>query len=143
MSIDYGTKFIGIAISDYAETLALPVRVIPAAKSHQANAQAILKLAKDYEPEAYVVGLALNMDGSRGPQAAFTLRFADVLQNLTPCPVETWDERLSTFAAEQLLVGGPDATRPTDRRSDAIAAQLILQAFLAARRKSDPPSAST
>lgn len=143
MSIDYGTKFIGIAISDPAESIATPVKVLPATKNHLQNAQAVLKLASDYKPDGFVIGLALNMDGSHGPQANYTLKFAATLQQFTPCPVETWDERLSTFAAEELLAAQPGEPRPNNRRSDAVAAQLVLEAFMAARRNPGSPPQPT
>lgn len=135
MSIDYGTKRIGIALSSPDETIAMPLRIVTATGSPARDAEAVIRVSRDYEPGGFVVGLPVNMDGSHGPQANYTLKFVAALQDLTPCPIEVWDERLSTFAADEMAGSIPAAHNDRARPTDSLAAQVILQAFLSARRK--------
>jgi len=86
---------------------------------------------------AVVLGLPLNMDGTEGPQAAEVRTFGGLLQKRLGVAVEFFDERLSSFDAEEKLVG-MDLTRgKKKKRLDAIAAAAFLQAFLDSRRKAD------
>jgi putative Holliday junction resolvase len=85
-----------------------------------------------------VVGWPRNMDGSRGPAAQHAETFAARLRAALPVPVELWDERLSTAAAERTLIEA--GTRRDARRAkrDRVAASLFLQAYLDARRRARP-----
>jgi len=128
--IDYGTRRIGIAISDYGGRIASPATVLDAAGSASRNVDAILTWATENEVAAFVVGLPLNMDGTDSDQTRLTRAFADALRERGRFPVELWDERLSSFQADELLTaaGVPRARRKGHR--DALAALVILQAFL-------------
>ncbi len=140
IGIDYGTKRIGLAAGDTDRRVASPLTTVIAQGDVAAHAQAVLQYADAYDVEAFVVGLPLNMDDTEGPQAKTTRRFGDQLALIASKPVHYWDERLSTFAADELL-DTVDLTR-AKRKSiqDAVAAQVILQSFLDAQaEQADPP----
>lgn len=138
LAIDYGSRRIGLASCDPDEAIASPARVLDATGDPNADAARVCDFADRHEIDALVVGLPLNMDGTVGPQAKRTLAFVEALRARTDRPVETFDERLTSFQADQWL-DQLDAS-PTRRRRlrDALAALAILQSFLAARRPPDP-----
>ena len=83
------------------------------------------------------------MDGSIGPQAKRTLGFVEALRACTTRPVETFDERLTSFQADQWLDQLGASPRRRRKLRDALAALAILQSFLAARRRADPDADAT
>ncbi len=138
LGVDYGLRRIGIALGDPGERIASPATTLPGTGSDSGNADLILRWAAEHEVDGIVLGLPLNMDGTDSDQTRLCRSLANELRRRTQRPVELWDERLSTFQAECLLgEAGVRAARRKGRR-DALAAQVILQAFLDARR--NPPS---
>jgi putative Holliday junction resolvase len=134
MGVDYGSRRIGLAISDFGAAIASPAAVLSGSGSVRGDARQILAWASQNEVSAIVVGLPLNMDGSTGPQAEVSNQLAAELAQAVPdWPVELWDERLSTYQADAHLDAA--GARPSRRRDlrDALAAQVILQAFLDSR----------
>jgi len=87
-----------------------------------------------YAPERVVVGLPLNMNGTEGPQAARVRAFADKVGAHLGLPIEFWDERLTTVAAERILLEGDLSRRRRKDLVDKVAAALILEGFLARRQ---------
>jgi putative Holliday junction resolvase len=131
--IDYGTRRIGLAISDPSQKFVSPAKVIPAAGHNPDDVRLVLQWAAQEQIAAFILGLPLNMDGSEGPQAARVRSFGRVLEEQSGRPVRYCDERLSSFAADQRL-GGMDLSRGVRRRrQDAIAAQVILETYLSTR----------
>ncbi len=94
----------------------------------------ILDWAFENEIGGIVVGLPLNMDGSDSAQTRLTRLLAGELRRRAQLPVELWDERLSSFQADEHLAAGGVRSSRRKRRRDALAAQVILQSFLDARR---------
>lgn len=139
LGIDYGTRRIGLALSDHRETIASPITTLNAAASVTDDARRILRWAAENEVAGIVVGLPINMDGSLGPQAGLSRNLARHLQRLGHLPVELWDERLSSFQADELLRAAGLTPAKQKKHRDALAAQVILQAFLDARRTSNEP----
>ena len=137
VGVDHGTKRIGLAIADPSGSIASPAGVLAAPGTGSKNAAAVVKWAEDREPAGFVVGLPLNMDGSRGPQAQICEQFAAELARLSSLPVELWDERLSSFQADSWMTDAGLTRAQRKKRRDALAAQVILQSFLDARRR-DP-----
>jgi putative Holliday junction resolvase len=139
IGIDYGTRRIGVAITDPGQTVATPARILDSAGTVSEDARRILQRAADNQAEGIVLGLPLNMDGSDSSQTALVRALAGELRKQAPLPVELWDERLSSFQADQHLDAA--GVRAAKRRSlrDALAAQVILQSFLDARRKGESP----
>jgi putative Holliday junction resolvase len=133
-AVDYGRVRIGLAISDPRGVIASPHSVLTAARSqgpsrHAEDARRVLAWAREQDVDRIVVGLPLNMDGSRGPQAREVESFARQL-GAAEIAVELWDERLTTFQADELLHARDMTRAQRKRRRDALAAQIILQSFL-------------
>lgn len=129
MGLDLGEKTIGVAISDMRRSVATPLQTIRRRK-FGADAEALLALARARGVVGLVLGLPLNMDGSEGRRCQSTRAFARNLSRLTELPIGFWDERLSSFEAEQMLI---EAGLSRARRAeviDKIAAGIILQGFL-------------
>ncbi|HWV37259.1 MAG TPA: Holliday junction resolvase RuvX [Vulgatibacter sp.] len=138
MALDLGDKTIGVATSNELGWTT-PVETIRR-KGIEADLAALARLVEEHEPERIVVGLPLNMDDSEGPRAARSRKFAAVLRERFGLPVALQDERLSTFEAEQRLA---EAGVPAIKRKaivDMVAAQVILEAYLAAG--APPPDAA-
>ena len=130
LAIDYGSKRIGLAIGGSDGTMASPLKTIEAYGAPERDARAIASIALEYGIDAFVVGLPLNMDGTEGPQARIARDAGRALAQESGLPVEYWDERLSSFAAED-LIGPRDSSRPKHRaKVDRVAAQLVLQDYL-------------
>jgi len=137
LGIDHGSKRIGLAVSDPGATLASPLTTITTSGNLSDEIAAVLSHAKDYDIDAFVVGLPLNMDDSEGNQAKSVRRFGAELERITGKPVYYWDERLSSHAAEELLRPAELTRKKYKARLDRVAALVILQGFLDAR--TSPP----
>src|SRR6266705_6782744 len=127
LALDLGRARIGVAISDELQLLAHPLETIPA------NNQAIPRLAKiirEKKVDHVVVGIPRQMNGQIGAAATEALRFVEKLRAIFPCPVVTWDERLTTVAAHRALRDAGKKTRETRGYVDQVAAQMILQSYL-------------
>jgi len=139
MGLDVGEKRIGVAVSDPMGWTAQGLEVIVSKGSYEADINRIKEVAQKYEVGRVVIGLPKNMDGSSGPQVEKIKLFASRLSKALGLPVELWDERLTTVAAEKLLIGA-DLSRARRRQVvDKMAAALILQGYLDyCRRKPEP-----
>ncbi|MBJ3777162.1 Holliday junction resolvase RuvX [Acuticoccus mangrovi] len=127
--LDFGTKTIGIAVSDEGWRIASPLHTIRRTK-FKADAEALLALAARYNVGAFVIGMPFNMDGSAGPRVQSTRDFARNVSRLTERPLVAWDERWSTVAAERSLIE-TDTSRAKRRAAiDKVAATMILQGAL-------------
>jgi len=133
LGIDYGSKRIGLAVSDPSGRFASPLKTILATGNDQFDAAAILDAAKEFDVTAIVIGLPLNMDDSMGTQARATQRFGEMLRRVSTLPIHYWDERLSTLAADELLSTANLSRRKKRDRRDRVAAQQILHGFLEAQ----------
>ncbi len=131
LAIDYGTKRIGLAISEPAGAICSPIEGCAATGQPARDVVPVIQAANDYDATGFVIGLPINMDGSIGPQAKRTTRFVDALRAADRRPVETCDERLSTFQANEWLRQAQARGRRRDTRRDSLAAVAILQSFLA------------
>jgi putative holliday junction resolvase len=127
--LDLGTKTIGFAVSDLGWKLANPKLVIARTKFTK-DAQELLKAAARFEVGAFVIGMPVNMDGTEGPRAQATRAFVRNMERLTALPFVFQDERLSTVAAERVLIEMDVSRAKRDDRIDAAAAAFILQGAL-------------
>ncbi|MBE0415938.1 MAG: Holliday junction resolvase RuvX [Dehalococcoidia bacterium] len=127
LGLDVGEKRIGVALAE--ELLAIPLTVIERA-GEKVNLERVLALAKEHGVKRIVVGLPRSLDGSIGKQAERILAFTRELSHHTDIPVDTWDERLSTVAAERLLLDAGMKREKRRARRDAMAAVIILQSYL-------------
>ncbi|MGB7036078.1 MAG: Holliday junction resolvase RuvX [Xanthobacteraceae bacterium] len=129
VGLDLGTKTIGVAVSDPARRIALPVETI-ARLRFTSDARRIFELAGQRRAVGFVLGLPINMDGSEGPRAQSTRAFARNLAQLTELLIALWDERLSTAAVERELIAADVSRARRKAVIDAHAATYILQGAL-------------
>ena len=139
IGIDYGKRRIGLAVSDRDEHIASPLTTLDARGRVAEDVRAVTACAAQYEVDGFVVGLPLNMDGTEGAQAKIARRFGDELARAVGKPVHLWDERLSSFAARELLEASDLTPKKRKERLDRVAAQIILQGFLDAREPERTP----
>jgi putative Holliday junction resolvase len=137
LALDVGLARIGIAVCDPLRLAARPHSTLHRTSRRDDFAH-LAQIAKAEEAQGIVCGLPLNMDGSAGPQAQTTrkwaMRLAQALRVLlgAPIPIAMWDERLSSFSAQELMQQWPR------QEEDALAATVILQSFLAAQKRGVP-----
>ena len=129
LAVDHGTVRIGLAVGNTRDGIASPLDVIPAAPAEHALAR-IRHYIEEYEVTGLVVGWPLNMDDTEGPQGKLARDMARGLAKSTGLDVRMWDERLSSFSADQALAG-LWSRKKKKARQDAVAAAAILQDFLA------------
>lgn len=129
LGLDVGEKRIGVAMSDGLAITAQGLDTI--ARDDMASLGNIIK---DHGIAEIVVGLPLNMDGTKGKNAQDAILFAEKLKKEFSIPVKMWDERLSTLYAEKEMIKGDLSRQKRKRLSDRVAAQLILQNYLDSRR---------
>lgn len=129
LGVDYGKRRIGIAIGDDETRIAMPLEQIAGRGSASRDAEAVAAFARGEEVGRVVVGLPLNMDGSAGPQAKATRAFMAALQKCCDIPVAEQDERLSSFAADELTRAAGLTRGQSREKRDKLAAQIILQTY--------------
>lgn len=129
LGLDLGTKTIGIAVSDRRWSVASPLLTIRRGKFTE-DAAALARLVADREAGALILGLPRNMDGTEGPRAQSTRAFARNLCRSVDLPVGFWDERLSTVAAERVLLEADTSRARRAEVIDHVAAGFILQGAL-------------
>jgi len=130
IALDVGNKTIGVAVCDGLEISARPVTTIRRKGELESEVQELQDIIKKENVEKVVVGLPLNMDGSEGEQAKLTKEFVEQIKEFIKLPFEFTDERLTTFAAEERLVG--KGMKKSNMKSviDQEAAAVILQSYL-------------
>ncbi len=129
LAVDLGDKRTGLAIGDDETRLASPLTVIEVARG-EALIDAIADSIKEQAPDAIVLGLPLNMDGTEGPQAKLAREFGEQLHERCGLEVHYHDERLTSFAADQQMAGSGRTHKQKKRLRDALAAAEILRDFL-------------
>lgn len=135
MGLDYGSKTVGVAISDPLGITAQGIEIIRREKElklRQTLAR-IEALIKEYEVESIVLGFPKNMNNTIGDRAEKSLAFQEMLEKRTGLDVVMWDERLTTVEANRTLMEGK--VRREDRKQyvDMLAAVYILQGYLDSR----------
>lgn len=131
MGLDVGTKTIGVAISDEMGWTAQGIETITVQSEEDEKGITRLKeLITQYEIDKIVVGLPKNMNGTIGERGEACQAFAETLKRLLDLPVILWDERLSTMAAERLLISADMSRKKRKKVIDKMAAGLILQSYL-------------
>jgi putative Holliday junction resolvase len=135
LGVDFGTKRIGLAVSDPEGITAQPLEVLEASSTEEA-ASAVAERARELGVDALVVGIPLRMSGVRGPAAEAAEVFAQLVEAKTGLPVHRWDERLSTREAEGAMRAAGVRARRQRGTVDKVAAALVLRAYLEAQRGS-------
>ncbi len=134
LGVDWGEVRIGLALSDETQTLASPLETLVRRKGKRVPMTRLLELVAAHDPVGVVVGLPLTPAGDEGPSAAEARTLATSVGGRTALPVEFWDERLSTARALRLVREQAGSTRGRKGDVDALAAAVLLQGFLDARR---------
>lgn len=129
VALDLGEKTIGVAVSDARRSVATPLETLRRRK-FGADAEALRAVAEGRAAVGFVLGLPRNMDGGEGPRAQSTRAFARNLARALGLPVALWDERLSTVAAERMLLEADASRAKRARLVDSVAAAYILQGAL-------------
>ena len=132
MGLDYGTKTVGVAVSDALGITAQGVETITR-KSNKKLRQTLARieaLAEEYEVSRIVLGLPKNMNNTLGERAEETKEFQAMIQRRTGLEVVLWDERLTTVAAERVLMESKVRRENRKKYIDKIAAVFILQGYL-------------
>lgn len=138
LGVDLGSRRVGVAVSDSAGSLASPLEVIERSGDEERDHRRLADLVAEFEAEVVVVGLPISLDGTDGPAATAYRAEARRLGDRLAVPVETYDERFTTVTAERQLRDA--GVRGPDRRGiiDKVAAAVLLQAWLDARRPFPP-----
>ena len=134
MAVDHGDVRTGIAVCDRNETLASPVKTIRETDEQKLIGQ-IAELAQEYRAEMFVVGLPVNMDGTKGASAQACEEFAKALGEKTGLETALWDERRTTVTAHNILNDVNVRGKKRKAVVDTVAATVILEGFLDHRKK--------
>lgn len=132
MGLDYGSKTVGVAVSDMLGITAQGIEIVRRNSENKLR-QTLARLEEliaQYEVERIVLGFPKNMNNTVGERAQKTLEFGRMLEKRTGLPVVMWDERLTTAAAERALIEGEIRRENRGLYVDKLAAVFILQGYL-------------
>ena len=132
MGLDVGSKTVGVAISDPLGFTAKGMKIIKNDEEKgEFGLERLTELVEQYKVDQFVVGLPKNMNNTSGPRVEASQAYGDLLTERYKLPVEYQDERLTTVAAERMLIEQADISRGKRKKViDKLAAQLILQNYL-------------
>ena len=132
MGLDYGTKTVGVAVSDPLGITAQAVETVErkAENKLRQTLARIEALAKEYEVDKFVLGLPKHMNNDIGERAEKSIEFGEMLHRRTGIEVVMWDERLTTASAERTLIEAGVRRENRKQVIDQIAAVFILQSYL-------------
>ena len=132
MGLDYGSKTVGVAISDPLGLTAQPIEIIRRKEENKLRQTLarIEALAKEYQVETLVLGLPKNMNNTLGDRAEKSLALKETLERRTGLPVVMWDERLTTVEANRTMIESKIRREDRGKYVDALAAVFILQGYL-------------
>ena len=134
MAIDYGDARTGVAISDLTGSIVGTTLVVPSYNREKTLVQ-LKELEEQHSVTELVMGFPKNMDGTEGPRAALYREFAGLLQEATGLEPVLWDERRTTVDAHRILSDNNRHGKKRKATVDAVAASLILEGYLAFRRR--------
>lgn len=129
MALDVGDKRIGIAMSDEGGLIASPRDTLQRDRL-EADIDRLIEMARNEEVGEILVGMPISMDGTEGPQAKKVMKFIHALNERSEMPVVPWDERLTTVAAERVLLEGNVSRSKRRQVIDKVAAAYMLQGYL-------------
>ena len=132
MGLDVGSKTVGVAISDPLGFTAQGLEIIQIdEEKEQFGFERLTELVEHYKVDKFVLGLPKNMNNTSGPRVEASKAYGEKVAQLFQIPVEYQDERLTTVAAERMLIEQADVSRSKRKKViDKLAAQLILQNYL-------------
>lgn len=136
MGLDVGTKTVGIAISDALGWTAQGIETVKIDESAgQFGVDRIQQLVKEYDVNQFVVGYPKNMNNTIGPRGEASENYAELLRETFGFPVSLWDERLTTMAAERVLIDADVSRKKRKSVIDKMAAVMILQGYLDSKNR--------
>src|SRR5262249_38278386 len=130
LALDYGTKRIGVALSDELGWTAQPLETFER-RTLDRDIAYIASLVQSHEVGRVVLGLPLQLDGREGPAIKAMREFANRLEEGVAVPLVLWDERMTTKAAEDLLIAADVSRQKRKGAVDRVAAAILLQSYLA------------
>ena len=134
LAVDWGELRIGLALSDETQVLATPLETLRRREGKRFPMPRFLQLIALHNPVGLVVGLPLSLEGTEGDSAIAAREVADTVTRRTGLPLEMWDERMSTARALAAIREQGGSTRGRKADVDSLAAAVLLQHFLDARR---------
>lgn len=130
LGLDFGSRRVGVAVTDTAQRLATPVAFLRRTGDRRQDHRAVADLVAEYEAVGIVVGLPLSLSGEVGRAAAAVLAEVDELRHAVDVEVDTVDERLTTRQAAEGLRAAGRAGRDQRQVIDAAAATVLLQSWI-------------
>ena len=132
IGLDFGTKTVGVAVSDALGITAQGVETITrkSGKKLRQTLARIEALIQEYQADRIILGLPKNMNNTLGARAEETVSFKEMLERRTELEVILWDERLTTVESERILMDGGVRREHRKERIDWMAAALILQSYM-------------
>lgn len=131
MGLDVGTKTVGVAISDALGWTAQGIETIKINEElGEFGIERIKELVKEYAVTEFVVGFPKNMNNTVGPRGEASENYKRLLEETFNLPVKLWDERLTTMAAERMLIDADVSRKKRKQVIDKMAAVMILQGYL-------------
>jgi len=138
LALDYGTKRIGVALSDELGWTAQPLETFER-RTLDRDVTHIASLVGAHEVGQVVLGFPLQLDGREGPAVQAMREFATRLEQGLSVPLVLWDERMTTKAAEDLLIAADVSRKKRKGAVDRVAAAILLQSYLASREAASSP----
>ena len=132
LSLDHGTRRIGVAVSDEMKIIATPLEYIPAEPMEKV-VERLQQLIREREVELILIGMPRNMDGTFGPAAMNAFTFFAAIQPHITTPIKKWDERLTSVMANRALLEGNVRRQQRKEKVDKMAAAILLQSYLDAQ----------
>jgi putative Holliday junction resolvase len=129
LALDYGTKRIGVAVSDELKLIAQPLEYIPT-EPFNAFLVRLKQVISEKEVERLFIGMPRNMDGTYGAAAQKVQDFIAALKSEISVPIQTLDERLTSAQANRVLLQGNVRRADRKQKVDAMAAAILLQGYL-------------
>lgn len=142
LALDYGTKRIGVALSDELKWTAQPLETFER-RSLDWDVAHIAALISFHDVERVVLGFPLQLDGRQGPAVLAMRVFAEKLEAGISVPIVLWDERMTTKAAEDLLIAADVSRKKRKGAVDRVAAAILLQSYLEAQASSSTLNGAT
>jgi putative Holliday junction resolvase len=137
LAVDWGEVRLGLALSEESQVLASPLETLVRRKGKRFPMPRFLELVESHQPVGVLVGLPLTGEGDEGESAAAARELAQTIGKRTGLPLELWDERLTTARALAAIREQGGSTRGRREDVDALAAAVLLQHYLDARRTAE------
>lgn len=142
LGLDYGSKRIGLAVSNADQTISSPVENYTRRDEPQ-DARYLKRMAEEYRIVGIVVGLPVHMSGQEGEKARSAREFGEWAATATTLPICFWDERFTSAMAEEQLQEAGLTKKQRKARLDMLAAQIMLQTYLESTSRELPPGSMT